>query len=317
MSRLRIVAVMLARTLPARLASRMIRWALRRYEGLEYEPIALNRALGFFALAEPITITTLRNGRRIQILNSDHVSRILYFMGDFQPRLSWVISKLLDAGDSVIDIGANIGWFTVTAANCIGPNGIVHAFEPQPQLALFLRTTIVENGFRNVFVHEVALSERNEKMTLRVLDGNTGAATLGRAEEDSSHGSWNAIEISARNAEDALEALKLDRIRMIKIDVEGHEATVLRAARRFLELHPPDIILFESHVEDGVFRSRAIVQILLSLGYRIFQFDMDSRRSVKLSPAPLDGHGSNSQVDFVALHQGPRITEDMARLNIG
>lgn len=285
---------------------------LRRHAGLDYEGLALSKWLSFFALAEPVTMTTLRNGRRIRIVTADHVGRILYFMGDFQPRISWVIRQLLRPGDAVIDIGANMGWFTVMAADLVGPAGRVEAFEPQPKLVEMLRETIAVNGFEQVRLHDCALSDRDETMTLRILDGNLGAATLHAPR----NANWSAVPVPVRDADAKLRELGLSRLRMIKIDVEGHEAAIFVAAAAFLREVPADVILFESNAEATPFFERPAVAVLVGLGYRIFQFDMTSAREVTLLPVPLDGAGANLHNDFVALHDGPRLVEDMVRLGV-
>lgn len=309
---LKSAATALAQSPPARGLFSIIRKRCRAFTGYEgYERIALSKPLAFFNLAERSVITTLRNGMRVRVNTADHVGRVLHVMGDFQPKLSWAIRALLDEGDTVLDIGANVGWFVATAAPLVGKAGRIHAFEPQPAVAAMLRETIALNGLDQVELHEVALSDRDGSFAFHVLDGNAGAGRLGDKPEGEG---WQSFDIPTRDAAAMLESLELDPIRMIKIDVEGHEATVLGACSSYLAKYPADIIMFESFGGAGPFFDRDVVKILAALGYRFFEFR--SAGGVCVAEVPASGEGAERSADFLAIHPGPRFADDLRRLGI-
>ncbi|KQS04013.1 hypothetical protein ASG11_06905 [Sphingomonas sp. Leaf357] len=251
----------------------------------------------------------MRNGLSVRVNTDDHVGRVLYAMGDFQPRISSVIRALLDPGDTVIDIGANVGWFVATAAPLVGEHGRVIAFEPQPNIAAMLRETIAINRLSQVTLNEFALSNEDSQMTLHILSGNSGAARLA---EPTGDGDWHAVSVPVKNALTVLTDLAIPHIRMVKIDVEGHEGAVLEACEPYLSAHPADIVIFESNAHgEPPFFERTSVMALERMGYRFFQLARDKSNFVEV---PSDGQGAEYENDFLAIHSGVNFASDIARL---
>src|SRR5947208_1901642 len=71
-------------------------------------------------------------GGEVLVPLDDLVGRALYFFGDLDPKLTWVIRRLLEPGDIALDIGANLGFLSLFMAKIVGAHGAVHAFEPNP-----------------------------------------------------------------------------------------------------------------------------------------------------------------------------------------
>ena len=277
-----------------------------------YERISFSPPLRFLAMGQRFMLLRLRNGLKILAFTKEHIGRILMYMGDLDPRITYVAGQLLKPGDTVLDVGANIGWFTLTTAPHVGELGVVHSFEPQPMLAALLRASVVVNGLRQVSVHEFALSDRDASIPLFVLRGNLGHASL---TPPANGGAYDSFDVPTRHASGALEALQLSSIRMLKLDVEGHEATVVSAALDVLQRTPPDIVLFESNDDPLPFFSRHVVQLLLRLGYRIFGFE-NTIVSVKLRELVVNSADMLYCNDYVALHIGPALAQDMRRLGL-
>jgi FkbM family methyltransferase len=201
-------------------------------------------------------------------------------MGDLEPRVSYLAKKLLRPGDNVLDIGANVGWFSIVASNAIGPGGSVHAFEPQPGIAAMFRASLAMNGISNVTVHEVALSDADGTADFHVLEGNFGAGRLA----DMAGDKWSTITVRTVEASAYLQSLDLPHLRLVKIDVEGHEETVFSNARAFFEQACPDAIIFESF-GDGPLLERPLAKLLTSFGYRLLSFDGSNTRPGLISVA--------------------------------
>lgn len=307
-SMVRIVATRLSSMGPVRALGLPVRWIARYVAGPDdYERIAFGRLIGFFALGERDTLAKLRNGLKIRVRTDDHVGRVLYAMGDFQPRVSWAVRQLLDRGDTVIDVGANIGWFVCTAAPLIGQVGRLEAFEPQPEIAQALRETVALNQLSQVSIHEFALSEENGRTQFHVLAGNSGAGRIGTGLGDG----WREISVEMRSALEVFNALNLGRIRMMKLDVEGHEATILSAAESYFCENLPEIIIFESNdCEPGQFHERPTVKWLRNFGYRLFQFRRDNKFGVQEISETTTPFGN----DFIALYDGKQLAADTRRL---
>ena len=251
----------------------------------------------------------LRCGPRILVHPGEHIGRTVFFFGDLEPKLSWVCTHVLRPGDTVVDIGANYGVVTLLAAQAVGPGGCVHAFEPQPRVADLLRRSIALNGLTQVHLHQLALSDADGRLELRVPDRNLGAASLTRVLT----GPGSTFTVEVRTSGAYLADLDLGPIRLLKIDIEGHEPEFLRGAHDFLATSTPDVIVFESneHVFDVNERGRSLwsrpaVQEIQSLGYEIVGIDRTPRSVFqiglsRLIPGRDDDFGHS--LDYVAIHR--------------
>lgn len=149
--------------------------------------------------------------------------------GVFEPFESAIMRKYIKKGDSVLDIGANIGYYTLIFAQLVGSAGRVFAFEPDPENFALLQKNIEMNGYNNVtLVHKAVASTAgiirlyicaNNKGNHRIHDANDGRASI------------------------KVEAVRLDdffkdydgRIDFIKMDIEGAEMEVISGASSLLQ----------------------------------------------------------------------------------
>jgi len=249
-------------------------------------------------------VTTLRSGVRLIVNPQECLGRSVYYTGEWDPKITWVINRLLRTGDTFIDIGAHCGVIAVAGAARVGASGMVHAFEPQPDLAAMLKASASANGFMNVRVHNIALSDRTGEMNLFIPANKQVLATL-----EGDGGDHPSIRVPVECASDYLKNLNLKHIRLIKIDVEGHEETLLRGARDYLAKTPPDAILFESVPTEGPFWRRPAVMLLSTMGYH---FIAVPKRLIRMSThLVLDSEPDPACHDFVAaqLHTLDQITD--------
>jgi FkbM family methyltransferase len=203
--------------------------------------IANSRLLRGRAPADGIQLTQLWDGSAIFLKPNDLLSRVIYYFGDFDRKLSWICRRALRQGDTVIDIGANVGVISLPCARIVGPSGAVHSFEPQPELAGLLRRSAAANRYDWLHVHELALSDADGEAELWVPTGSSdGYATLHRDGDYPAR----AVKVPLRHSGDYLKSLQLDAVRLLKIDVEGHEVPILSGAREFLDAKRPDVVLF-------------------------------------------------------------------------
>src|SRR5689334_17872742 len=84
---------------------------------------------------EGLAIARLRNGAQALVVVDDYVGRALYLWGEHDPRITDVLDAVLSPGDTVLDIGANLGAVSLFACRRVGSTGRVHCFEPQPLVA--------------------------------------------------------------------------------------------------------------------------------------------------------------------------------------
>jgi FkbM family methyltransferase len=213
----------------------------------------------------------LRDGSLIHVRDDEYVGRAISYFGDLDRKITWVCRQLLQPSDLFIDVGANYGVVTLQAAKLVGPSGRVHAIEPQPRMAARLRESAVDNGYSQVHVHEVALSAENGSMEMFVPQANTGAASLTRHDEIPGI----TIQVAVRDAGEFLDEISAGgTARLVKLDVEGHEAAVLTAGADYFAQSPPEGILFESNERAVPFWKRETTQILRDMGYTLHELSL-------------------------------------------
>ncbi|MFM5922851.1 MAG: FkbM family methyltransferase [Novosphingobium sp.] len=179
------------------------------------------------------TIAT-RHGFRMNLDLAELVDRTIWSSGEWEPLETDLIRQVLRPGDSFADVGANIGYFSLLAAQLVGPAGKVHAFEANPRTFDLLCANIALNG-GPISPHLVALGESSgTAWVAHPEEGNAGADFM--VFEDPGHG--QAIGLAR------LDALLADpALRLIKIDIEGAEAKAIRGAEALLlRADAPDLV---------------------------------------------------------------------------
>lgn len=250
-------------------------------------------------------MTRLRDGSTILVRLDDYIGRTIYYFGDLDPKITWVCKKLLRPGDTVLDVGANCGLISIYASKLVGSTGHVHAFEPQPNLAELMQKSLEISGYSQVSVHNIALSENDGVMDMLIAAGNSGQASL----SVQSVVPGKTIQVQVRRTADYLCGLNLGTIRLMKLDVESHEESVLRGALDFFRDRGPDVIVFELNKylspDAEPIWEQTTVRLLESIGYVIFEITKAKFR-MQLRELDRETNGQVSSHDFVAVKRGYR-----------
>ncbi len=183
-------------------------------------------------------------GMRVTGSTQDQIQRYLYYFGIWEPNITHWITSSLKPGDYFIDVGANIGYYSLLASKLTGDNGKVVAVEAAPWIHALLNKQISLNKLRNVRTVSAAAAET--RGILKVFAGasdNIGSTTtvLSRLSAEKP-----AAEVPAIPMNEILTEEEISRARIIKIDVEGAELSVLRGLAPILgRLRPDCEILME------------------------------------------------------------------------
>lgn len=172
----------------------------------------------------------------------DGVGRVLFWHDseDYEPDTFRVLAREMRAAEVFLDVGANTGLFCLMAA-AARPEAQVHAFEPSPRVFESLRANIRGNPCsRHVVLNRRAVAARSGATTLHVPSRTWGSASLARAGFEGLPG--HLEEVEAVTLDEYVRDAHLPRVDLIKIDVEGFEADVLRGARNVLLTHRPTIV---------------------------------------------------------------------------
>lgn len=214
-------------------------------------------------------VVRTRYGFRYKADLGDWLGQYVYLTGVYEPPTARVIAGLLRPGDSVVDVGANSGFFTLLASRRVGPRGRVSSFEPVPAMRQRLLDNIELNGMRNVRVHEVAVSDAEGVLPLfEGPEGHKGLSSLRPVAN-----AVGCIEVRTVALDDLRETLS--PIRLVKIDVEGAESRVLAGMARILEQDRPFLVI---EITDAYLRSfgdgaTALASGLSHLGYGMYRID--------------------------------------------
>lgn len=198
------------------------------------------------ASGEP-KVTRLPWGLELKVHESDAIGYSILVGRVFDPCVTETLHRLIDPGDLIVDVGANVGYLTSLAAVRAGSAGRVIAIEPQPAVFELLRANVGswsgEGALAPVELHQLALSSRGGVGSIVVgplFERNMG---LGKLADGSTEGQ-RSHEVELRRLD---ELLGRTQVGVLKVDVEGHEAEVLRGARGLLDRRLVRDIIFEDH----------------------------------------------------------------------
>jgi FkbM family methyltransferase len=253
---------------------------------------------------------TLSGRLRIRLNARDQViSRSIFSTGEWEPGELRFIRSYVRPGMVALDVGANIGVHTLTIAECVGPRGAVHSFEPTGVFEA-LRYNVRQNGFeRRVRLNHCAVGA--EEGSLRLLACKPGYELF------TSEGTPLVPEVSTgRYVEYPMTALDayareqgLSHIDFLKVDVEGAEDLVLRGAKDLIARGAVGCILFELNevcMHHNGRSAAAFLALLRSSGYHLSMIDRDAR----FHPVPEDVAGT--VFNIVATHEPLPLARDDA-----
>ncbi|MEV0444927.1 FkbM family methyltransferase [Streptomyces spectabilis] len=176
-------------------------------------------------------------GARFAVDTRDLIQRYLYLFGVWEPHMSRWLRGRLRPGDVFVDVGANIGYLSVLGARLVGPEGRVVAIEASPE---FHRRVLLHrelNGCDNIRAVNAAVSDRRQRLTFVLASAhNMGANSVVP---------WDGpvasrFETQAVPLPELLEPDEIARARVIKVDVEGAEGSVVRGLAPVLDRLRPD-----------------------------------------------------------------------------
>lgn len=229
--------------------------------------------------------TRIEPGTHMRLFFDSWLSRKIYSEG-FEVEERQFLNAYLRPGDVFVDVGANIGLITLIAARRVGNAGCVYAFEPCTETYERLLANVELNGFANVFCHQLALSDRIDQLDMTISTDGFDA--------------WNSLAQLIRGNSFAIETVNvvtwdsfaqkqnlIERVTMMKIDVEGWESHVLSGGRRTLSQSSAPILQVEFNEQASQSASSSCAKLyhqLEELGYKMFTYDA---KTIRIVPHPL------------------------------
>jgi FkbM family methyltransferase len=182
-----------------------------------------------------------RDGINFDLDLRDHVEMRI-FLHAFDREEVATLSSYLRPGDRAIDVGSNVGYYTLHFARAVGAAGEVIAFEPDPRNVERLRANLALNGFTDrADVVAAVATEATGSMKLFLTTGQGGGNSVYSDLWDTGA----SIDCPATTIDDYCSSRNIDYVRAMKIDVEGHDPAVLRGASRMLRERRIGVVLIE------------------------------------------------------------------------
>ena len=173
------------------------------------------------------------------------------------------VRKLLQAGQTAIDVGANYGVYTLSMAALTGPSGRIYAFEPAAATARLLRESLAINGFGQVQVIERAVSDSKRRSSFRIENNSELNRLLDESEAESSDGG-----VDVTTLDDCRKEFGWGAVDFIKIDAEGQEPQVVRGATGLLSETSPLVMAEYKHGQEINY---AVIEEFNLIGYKTYR----------------------------------------------
>lgn len=223
--------------------SRLVRWHMNtglrgqtgfthiladRFDALRFVPITIGEEVVYMDMRKTESHDWLRHSPHLE--------------SPIEKAEQALMRRIVRSGDTVFDIGANIGLHTSVLASLVGPSGRVIAFEPNPELVPCLKRTAARLPAVTVF--QVALSDTSEPATLYIRPSDHSLSRLAKWTGDEDDGVRTA-QCECQRLEDLAKAHNLGQPAFLKCDVEGAELYVFRGATAILDREDAPAILLE------------------------------------------------------------------------
>ena len=255
----------------------IVAWGGRPFGGIRPRRIVhwLARKAYGEAKPDPKDFRSFRDSDGNQLLLHPHyfIDYQVIAFGVYDARLRRFLKRVVKPGMTCLDVGANIGCVTTQLSRLVGPSGRVFGFEPVPHLFQRLKENIALNAFDRVAsLHQMALSRETGQATIKAAQedcDNQGMASLRNTDHPHLR---RALEIQTITLDQFVREKHLDRIDLIKMDVQGAEPWVIEGGASTLRRLHPHLLLEVSPYDLRSFGKTAtdLLRMLEALGYESY-----------------------------------------------
>lgn len=209
-----------------------------------------------------------------QVKKRHYAGTLRSFVIDDEPDLK-VVKHLVNPGDTVADIGANIGVYTKFLSQWVGPSGRVYSFEPISPTFNILKSNVQKLGLANVEPGNCAISDRNASLRMEVPSYDSGGRDYydARVVNGESGKSAKSFVVEAKTLDSLFQSLP-SPLAFVKCDVEGHELQCLRGAQTVIrKFRPAWLLEISGDPADVNDPTSEVFRLLRAEGYAAFWFD--------------------------------------------
>lgn len=235
----------------------------------------------------------------------DSIAREVCFTGRYEPQETQIAARLLREGMTVVDVGANWGYFTLTCAHLVGPRGQVIALEPHPALSSTLSANVRRNRLTHVEAIAAAAGAGAGQRGFVGFSHDAGNSGLSRAASTTERADFQCQTIAL---DDLLDERGCPSVDLAKVDIEGGEVDAITGMARGLAAHRYRFVLLECHPE-LIVRAGSTVERCLEpfarAGYRGWRVDHSAAMHRRAASSRVPFGDLLSPVDAAALTHDP------------
>lgn len=230
------------------------------------------------------------------------ISRCLQKYGEFAEGENKVMSRLVHAGDTVLDVGSNLGTVTLALSHQVGQHGRVFAVDAQTLMCEYLRQTLALNDLHNVQVLNAAMGAREGSVNLTDIEydqgGNFGALSLEGIERGN---------IKMRT----IDSLGLKQCSLIKIDVEGMELDVLGGAASTMSKHQPAVYVENKDKN----KSTELIKFFFDRNYTLYWHFARFVRNKNFLEQPVSDFNNVGDINTVCVPPGRNVKYNLPKIS--
>ena len=270
---------------------RSLKWRLRWLSGtLAFERAPVSSTLKFMRwtaleLFDRDAEFDTSEGVRLRSMAKNFSSLSVYLTGQRDPELQAFIARRLKPGQTFVDVGANIGVYSVFASRLVGPAGRVLAIEANPGTHRYLADNVTKNGLANVTTLNCAVGDADGELRISADRRNAGATHVASGDE-------GGVTVPVRRLDDLLRDQGITSVHYMKIDVEGYELPVLHGAVDAIRRIPDIVVqteLIAGHASRYGHSIGAIVEFLTGAGLTPYSPD-ERGRALPVGLNEIDQH---------------------------
>ena len=251
---------------------------MQRLDGLEARVSELPRSDGYprgpLYFGDHTALVATRWGAKMLVDTRDAaIAPWLVLDGMWEPHVTSWLQSTLNRGHIFVDVGANVGYFTLLGASLVGPGGRVVSVEAHPQLASILQRNVVINGhYGFVTTHNCAAWSEKTELEFHVrtnFAGNSSVGTIDEAGLRRLGDSEELVRVQAETLDDLLS--DLPRVDVMKVDVEGAELHVFQGLAHTIARNPNLVIMFEwarAQIESVGDTPSQLVEVIEGYGFK-------------------------------------------------
>lgn len=208
------------------------------------------------------------NGCKMQILEKDDgISSELLSYGIHEPLSTQLMNKEVKSGMTIIDIGSNIGYYAILENKLVGKYGKVFSIEPSPKNFELLNRNLELQPQKNFQTYNLAINDKNEKIEF-IINKKSNWSKI-REPTDIIGKDDEVIKITSKTLDEFCNEEEIERIDLIRMDVEGLEVKIIEGSKNILKKYQPRIMMevHKSHI--GKRKTKQMLEELQKLNYNI------------------------------------------------